>query len=189
MKAVNEDLRRQIVERKQAEQARHESEERFRSYFELGLIGMAITSPTKGLVEVNDEMCRILGYERNELLRMSWTEVTHPDDLAADVANFDHVVAGEIDGYSMDKRFIRKDGRVIAATISGRCVRRADGSVDYFVALLQDITERKQAEEALAEQAVRYKTLMETSADSIYILNANRRSPGSKRRLSEPARV
>jgi len=147
------------------------SEERFRSYFELGLIGTAISSPTKGWVEVNDEICRILGYERRELLRMSWAELTHPDDLAADVAHFNQVLAGEIDGYAMDKRFIRKDGRVINATISVKCLRRADGSVDYFVALVQDITERKQAEAALSEQALRYKTLMETSTDSIYVLN------------------
>jgi PAS domain S-box-containing protein len=171
LKAVNEDLLRQIAERKEAERALRASEERFRSYFELGLVGMAITSPAKGLVEVNEELCRILGYERSELLRMSWTEFTHPDDLAADVANFNRVAAGEIDGYTMEKRFIRKDGRVIPGTISGKCVRRPDGSVDYFVALLQDITERKQAEEALAEQAVRYKTLMETSMDSIYVMD------------------
>src|ERR1700704_7197410 len=74
------------------------SEERFRRYFELGLIGMAITSPTKGCVEVNDEICRILGYDRSELLKMTWAEMTHPADLAADVANFQRVLAGEIDG-------------------------------------------------------------------------------------------
>ena len=171
LKRANEDLLREIAERKQAEEALRESEERFRSYFELGLIGMATTSPAKGLLEVNEEFCRILGYERSELLRMSWTEFTHPEDLAADVANFDRVAAGEIDGYSMDKRFIRKDGQVIDATISGKVLRHPDGSIDYFVAFLQDITERKRAEETLAEQSVRYKTLMETSADSIYILN------------------
>jgi PAS domain S-box-containing protein len=124
-------------------------EERFRRYFELGLIGMAITSPTKGLIEVNDEICNILGYERSELLRMTWADLTHPDDLDADVAQFNRIVAGEIDGYAIDKRWIRKDGQVIDATISVKCLRRADGSVDYFVALLQDITEQKRAEEAL----------------------------------------
>ena len=125
------------------------SEARFRSYFELGLIGMAITSPTKGCLEVNDEICRILGYTRDELLQKTWAEMTHPDDLAADVARFDSVMAGEIDGYTMEKRWVRKDGRVIDSTISVNCVRREDGSVDYFVELLQDITERTRAEEAL----------------------------------------
>src|SRR5438309_1292118 len=84
---------------------------------------------------------------------MTWAELTHPDDLAADVSNFNRVMAGEIDGYSLDKRWIRKDGKVIYATISVKCLRRADGSVDYFVALLQDITARKRAEEALVQAA------------------------------------
>nr|HMN28070.1 histidine kinase [Caldilineaceae bacterium] len=81
------------------------------------------------------------------LLQMTWAELTHPDYLAADVAQLGRVMAGEIDGYTLDKRFIRKDGRVIDATISVKCLRRGDGAVDYFVGLLQDITERKQAEE------------------------------------------
>ena len=73
-----------ITERKRSEEARCASEERFRHYFELGLIGMAITSPDKGCLEVNDELCRILGYGRSELLQKTWAEMTHPDDLAAD---------------------------------------------------------------------------------------------------------
>lgn len=82
---------------------------------------MAITSPTQGWLEVNDQTCEILGYERNELLQMIWAQVTHPDDLAADVAHFKRVLAGEVDGYSMDKRFIRKDGQVIDTTIAVKC--------------------------------------------------------------------
>jgi len=87
---------------------------------------LAITSPSQGIIEVNDELCRILGYEREELLRMTWTDVTHPDDLTADAASFSRVMAGEIDGYSMDKRRIRKDGRIIDSIMAARCVRRAE---------------------------------------------------------------
>ena len=142
---------RDVTEHKHAEQALRASEERFRSYFELGLIGMAITSPEKGCIEINDEICKILGYERNELLGKTWAEMTHPDDLAADVANFERILTGECDGYAIDKRWIRKDGHMIYSTISVKCLRRPDGAVDHFVALLQDITARKQAEEALTE--------------------------------------
>jgi PAS domain S-box-containing protein len=142
-------LAAELIERQRAEEALGASEERFRRYFELGLIGMAMASPTKGILEVNDELCVMLGYERSELLKKTWAEMTYQDDLAADVTQFDRVTAGEIDGYTLDKRWIRKDGRVIDTIMSAKCLRRADGSVDYFVGLVQDITERKRSEEAL----------------------------------------
>ena len=103
---------------------------------------------------------------------MTWAEMTHPDDLAADVAQFNRVLAGEIDGYALDKRWICKDGRIIDSTISVQCLRRADGSVDYFVALLQDITERKQVEAALQRahddlgQRVHERTIQLTASNT-----------------------
>jgi PAS domain S-box-containing protein len=127
------------------------SEERLRRYFELGVIGMAVTSPTKGCLEVNDQLCKMLAYSRDELLGMNWAEMTHPDDLADDVRQFNRVLAGEIEGYDLDKRWVRKDGLVIDTTISVKCARRDDGSIDYFVALVQDVTEKKVAQAALKE--------------------------------------
>jgi PAS domain S-box-containing protein len=135
-----------ITDYKNTQEALRESKDRFRRYFELGLIGMATTSPDKGVLEVNDELCRILGYERAELLQKSWAELTHPDDLAADVAQFNRVMAGEFDSYALDKRWIRRDGQVIDSIMAAKCQRRPDGSVDYFVGLVQDITARKRAE-------------------------------------------
>ena len=162
-------INRDITLRTQAETTLRESEERFRRYFELGLVGIAITSPTKGLLEVNDELCSILGYTRSELMQIPWSELTHPDDLAADVARFNQVLAGVIDGYTLEKRWIRKDGQVIDTTISVKCLRCADGTVDYFVALLQDITARKQAEQALRQSEARFATAFSVSPAAMSI--------------------
>ncbi|HYR77596.1 MAG TPA: PAS domain S-box protein [Pyrinomonadaceae bacterium] len=169
--AVNAELVREIGERERAEEALRSSEERFRRYFELGLIGMAITSPDKGCLEVNDELCRILGYERSQLLQKSWDELTHPDDLAADVSQFNRVLAGEIDGYTLDKRWICKDGRVIDTIMAAQCVRRADDSVDYFVGLVQDITERKQAEDSVRKARERVDMIVNSISDNFFGLD------------------
>jgi PAS domain S-box-containing protein len=169
LSVANSELREEIIQRERAMEAQRKSEERFRRYFELGLIGMAVTSPTKGCIEVNDKICEILGYERRELLLMNWAELTHPDDLAADVTNFERVLNGECDGYTMEKRFIRKDGQIIHGIISVKGLRREDGSVEFFVGLLQDVTEIKHAVESLQKSEAKYRSLFENSLDAIFL--------------------
>ena len=164
-------LAAEMIERHLATEALRTSEERFRSYFELGLIGAAVTSPTKGILEVNDEICRILGYRRDELLQKAWAELTHPDDLAEDVRCFERVMAGEINGYTLDKRWIRKDGRVIHTIMSARCLRRADGAVDYFVGLIQDITVRKEAEEALRKMNEHLEMILASITEGFFTVD------------------
>jgi PAS domain S-box-containing protein len=145
-----------ITDRKITEEALRESERRFRSYFELASVGFAVTSREKGLLAVNDEYCRILGYSREELLHKNWAELTYPEDLRANEIVFEETLAGKTDAYTLNKRMIRKDGRVIHTTISARCIRRPDGTPDYFVSLLLDITEREQAIEREAQARAEY---------------------------------
>jgi PAS domain S-box-containing protein len=143
------------------ERALQERDAKLRAYFESPAVGIAITSPAKGWVDVNDRACAMLGYSRDELSRLTWLELTHPDDIAADTAEFDRLLSDEKDRYALDKRFIRKDGTVLWAALSVSCVRRPDHGIEYFVALIQDISRRKQVETALRESAQHQRNLFD----------------------------
>jgi PAS domain S-box-containing protein len=138
--AETPELRQARAEVKHLQAELAASEIRSRCYFELGLVGMAMVSPTGGCIEVNDPLCSMLGYERPELMRMTWAALVHPDDLAIDVRNYERMAAGEVDGYQIEKRWIRKDGVVFRSTSSLKCQRREDGSIDFFALMVQGVT-------------------------------------------------
>jgi PAS domain S-box-containing protein len=119
---------------------------RFHAYFDHSIVGLAITSLEKGWIEVNDALCATLGYTRDELTQMTWAELTYPEDLAPDLAQFNRMLAGEINSYAMDKRFIHKDGHLVYTRLAVSHVRKLDGSLDYVVAMVEDISERKKNE-------------------------------------------
>ncbi len=139
-----------ITPQKEAEQAQREQAEVLRLFFDLPFLGMAVSSPTeKRWLQVNDRLCEILGYSRGELLRMTWAEMTPPGDLERNVELFDELIAGQRDGYQLAKRFVRKDGRIVHTEIDVKALREPDGRVRKLYATVQDVTERKAAEEAL----------------------------------------
>ncbi len=159
---------RDISERKAAEQALRASEQRFRGYFEMGLVGMAICSPDQGLVLFNDKLCEIFGYPRAEITSRTWTELTRPGDLASDTTMFNRVAAGEMDSYEIEKQLVHKNGRVVYAHILGKCLRDTSGKVTGLVAMVQDITARKKAEEALRISEERFDLAVQGSNDGIW---------------------
>jgi PAS domain S-box-containing protein len=128
----------------------YDSEHRWRSFFALPMVGTAITSRSKGWIAANDETCRILGYPRDELFRTSWAELTHPDDLAADVEQFERMLRREIDGYTLDKRFIHKDGRIVHTILSGGCGAIGDATPDTFYVTILDVSDSRMMEAELA---------------------------------------
>ncbi|MFA7268393.1 MAG: PAS domain S-box protein [Sterolibacterium sp.] len=138
-----------ITETRAAEEALRRSEAHFRAFFERSMVGMATTNPDKGWIEINDALCEMLGYTRETLMTKAWAELTHPDDLDAEIAQFNRVVAGDIEEYALDKRFIRKDGALADTYVASRCVRLPDSRIDYFVMLVEDISERKSREQEL----------------------------------------
>ena len=146
---ANHGLEKEIGERQQTERWLIESERRFRGYFEQGLVGMVILSAARDLLEVNQRFCRLLGYSEEELASKSWTELTHPDDLPAENAQFQQMLRGVIKGYVTDKRFICKNGKTLYTSLSARYMRKDDGTLDCILVLVQDITERHQLEEDL----------------------------------------
>jgi len=164
-----EDLERSELEWKKKAEAFKKSEAIFRSYFNLPLYGIAITSPEKGWIQVNDRICSMMGYSRDEIVRMTWPEITHPDDIAADLEQFNRVLSGQIDCYTMNKRFIRKDGKVIWTNLSVGCVRKSDGSVDHTIVMIEDITSVKLAEAELRESEDRYRSLFENANEAIFV--------------------
>lgn len=138
-----------ITQRKQSGEMLRKSEEHFRAYFYRSMVGMATTSVEKKWINVNDALCKSLGYSREELMRMTWDELTYPEDLASDLTQFDRMLRGEIESYAMEKRFVHKNGNLVYTQLAVSCVRLSDGSVEYVVALVEDITERKHSEEEL----------------------------------------
>jgi PAS domain S-box-containing protein len=165
-----------ITDRKAAELALRERETQLRAYFDCPAVGIVVTSPEKGWVEINDQACTMLGYSREELHRCTWADLTHPADIAADVLQFERALAGEIDGYSMDKRYVRKDGSILWALLSVSCVRANGGAIEYFVGVLTDIGQRKTAEEGLRRSESRFRTLAEAAPVGIFETDAEGRN-------------
>jgi PAS domain S-box-containing protein len=146
--AANRELQKEIAERRQAECWLLESEQRFRGYFEQGLVAMAMLSADKAIVEVNPRLCQMLGYPEFGLLDKKWTDLVHPADLPQEEGHFQRLLDGLAKGYVSEMRLVRRDGKVLSTSVSVQQLRKTDGAIDCVLVLIQDLTEKHRVEES-----------------------------------------
>ncbi|MDP9477609.1 MAG: PAS domain S-box protein [Actinomycetota bacterium] len=162
-----------------------ESEERFRATFEQAAVGMAHVGVDGRWLRVNQKLCDIVGYPREELLGLRFQDITHPEDLETDLGYLRRLLIGEIGTYSMEKRYFRKDGSIVWINLTVSLVREDSGEPAYFITVIEDISQRKLAEEALRMSERRFRTVIEQSPLSIQILSPDGRTLRVNRAFEE----
>ncbi|MGD1044148.1 MAG: PAS domain S-box protein [Bacteroidota bacterium] len=167
---------RDITERKIAEDALLQSEDRFRRIFEEGPLGMVTSGSDFKFIKANTAFCKMMGYEEKELTAFTFKDITHPEYITKDTESINKLLAGDIPFYRTEKRYIRKDQRVVwgAATIT--VIYDKNKQFSYFLVMIEDITERKQAEEALLQSEGLFKTLVESSPVSIAVFSGQKQN-------------
>ncbi len=155
------------------DRALHAAETQFRGVFEEAAIGIALATPNGQWLQVNRRLCDMLGYTEAELLARPAIAVTHPEDRAASQALMAGLLAGEADRFTAEKRYERRDGAIVWATTVVRLVRQADGTPDYSIAVIEDITERKRAEQQLADSEQRFRRVVESAPNAMVMSAAD----------------
>ena len=156
-------VERDITERKQAEEALRESEEQFRGIFDYSKVGVNVLGADYKYIKVNRAFCDMIGYSEKELLAHDFERITHADDIESNLSLSRKLRAGQIDFFHLEKRYIHKNGGIVWGDLTVSAVRKEDGTLRYVIAIIQDMTERKRAEQALleakekAEEATRLK--------------------------------
>ena len=151
-------LFKDISERKQKEIALRESEKRFRDFMEFAPIGMVIVSLDGHFLKVNQALCEILGYDRQALEKLTFEDITHPDEIAADLANRRRLMTGELPVLQQERRYLRQDGRIVWAQLTASLLRDTTGIPQCFDVQMEDITERKRNQDQIRQLAY-YDTL------------------------------
>ena len=163
------------LERRATELELMKSRMAFQNYFHNCSIGMSVTSPDKKWLEVNQALCDMMGYSKEELTRLTWVDITHPDDIQKNMDFYLKVKDGEINQYELDKRFIRKNGSILYATISVVCERESDGSIHHFLASYIDITSHHLAQEEVRKERFLLRTLIDNLPNPVYVKDVNGR--------------
>jgi len=158
--------------------------ERFGMIFDMPSMGIAVSMPNKQFYDVNQRFCDIVGYTRAELDRLTWTDITHPDDLDADVRQFQRILRGEITHYHLEKRYVRKDGGIVWTEIQVQVFRLPTGEIDFLIAFVEEIGDRILRRQELRQQleisALANEALVEKNRrlqEYAHITSHNLRSP------------
>lgn len=146
-----EALRRRVAELDALVAELREGEQRFRRIFDAGPLGMALVDRDYRFTRVNARFCEMLGYTEAELAQATFPQITHPDDVEKDVTLAEHVFDGEIPFYQIEKRYLTKTGESLWASLTATVIRNESGEPLYGLAMVEDITERRRAEDALLE--------------------------------------
>ncbi len=157
---------RDVTKQKQAEQELQKSEQRFRAIFERAAVGIVQINLSGKFVTVNPQFCTIMGYSEEELLQKTLMELTYPEDLEKDLQLIKQLANGEIDTFSREKRYFHKNGNLVWGHLTFSSVRTDRGKVDYLIAVLEDISERKRAEDKL-------NSILNSMEDLVWSVNAD----------------
>jgi PAS domain S-box-containing protein len=161
-------LAEDITDGKQAEEALRQSEIRFRTIFETAGIGIAVLMPPDfKLMQANLAYQTMLGYSAQELANLNYTQITHPDDLEIELPLIQATLETKGKGHTLEKRYIRKDGQIIWVNLTTSCLWDAAGHNHMAIDVVEDITQRKQAEAALRESEERFRQLAE-NIDAVF---------------------
>jgi PAS domain S-box-containing protein len=178
-----EGIARDISNQKHLELSLQENETLFSKYFQLGNIGMAVTSPDKGWIHVNKRMSEILGRSLEEIKATVWADLTHPEDLVEDVRQFEELLDGKINSYSMEKRYLHKNGNIIYTNLFVSCLRNEKGVVQHILTHVEDISERKKTELELEKYRYRLEEQVAERTKALEEANKMLKDEASDRKL------
>ncbi|MGD0283469.1 MAG: PAS domain S-box protein [Dissulfurispiraceae bacterium] len=163
-----------ITDRKRAEDALREIEHSFQVLFEQAAVGVAqIRSETGQFLRINQKYCDILGYSREEMERLDFQTITHPDDLARDLANIEMLKTGKIREFTVEKRYFRKDGSIVWVNLTVSPMWQPGERPGVHIAVAQDITDRKRAEEELLKEKIFEDRLINSMPGIFYLFDEN----------------
>jgi PAS domain S-box-containing protein len=162
-----------VTERKKAEEAIRENEERFRRIFEDGPIGMILADSEGYFIKANALFCNMLGYTEKELYKFTSRNITHTDDLEKDIDNVRKILTGENKVYKTIKRYTRKDGEIIWGALTLSSVRNSTGEFQYYLGMIDDITGRRQIEEALQKKTAQLEQFFDCNVDLLCIADVD----------------